>query len=131
DPLAVAVDPLPLLVHHLVVFEQVLADFEVVLLALLLGPFDAAAHHLALDGLSLLHAEPSEHIRDPLAGEDPHEIVFERQVEPARTGVTLATATAAELKVDTAGFVALGADNMKAPKGADFVPLLRHPFFLV
>ena len=43
NPLAVAVDALPLLVHHLVVFEQVLADLEVALFDLLLGAFDAAA----------------------------------------------------------------------------------------
>ena len=38
DVLAVAVDALPLLVHHLVVFEQVFADFEVAFLDLLLRP---------------------------------------------------------------------------------------------
>ena len=43
NPLAIAVDALPLLVHHLVVFEQVLADLEVALFDLLLSAFDAAA----------------------------------------------------------------------------------------
>ncbi len=60
DPLAVAVDPLPLLVHDLVVFEEVLADFEVPLFDLLLGALDAAGDHAALDGLALLHAQPGE-----------------------------------------------------------------------
>ena len=41
DLLPVAVDPLALVVHHLVVFEQVLADVEVALLDLLLGRLDA------------------------------------------------------------------------------------------
>src|SRR3984893_16052194 len=45
-----------LVVHDLVVFEQVLADVEVALLDLLLGPLDAPRHHAALDGLAVLHA---------------------------------------------------------------------------
>ncbi len=40
--LAVAVDSLALVVHHLVVLEQVLADVEVALLDLLLRSFDSA-----------------------------------------------------------------------------------------
>ncbi len=58
--LAIAVDALALLVHHLVVFEQVLADFEVALFDLLLGAFDAAADHAAFDRLALLHAQPGQ-----------------------------------------------------------------------
>ena len=65
EPLAEAVDALPLVVHHLVVFEQVLADVEVALLDLLLGRLDPAGDHPALDGLALLHAEPGEHGRRP------------------------------------------------------------------
>ena len=57
DPLAVAVDPLPLLVHHLVVFQQVLAALEVALFDLLLGRLDPPRDHAALDGLAFLHAQ--------------------------------------------------------------------------
>ncbi len=38
NSLTIAIDPLPLLVHHLVVFQQVLADVEVPLLDFLLAP---------------------------------------------------------------------------------------------
>ena len=77
--LAVAVDALALLVHHLVVFEQVLADVEVAFFDLLLGAFDAAADHAAFDRLAFLHAQAGEHVRHPLAGEDAHQVVFQRQ----------------------------------------------------
>ena len=77
------VDALALLVHDLVVFEQVLADVEVALLDLLLRALDPAADHLALDGLAFLHAQPGEHGGDPLAGELAHQVVFEREEEPA------------------------------------------------
>ena len=126
NPLAVAVDALPLLVHHFVVFEQVLANFEVALFDLLLGAFDAAADHAAFDRFAFLHAEAGEHVLDPLAGEDPHQVVFERQVEAAAAGIALATATAAELQVDAAGFVPLGADDVQAAELFDFLPFGLH-----
>ena len=123
NPLAVAVDALPLLVHHLVVFEQVLADFEVALFDLLLGAFDAAGDHPAFDRLAFLHAEPGEHVLHPLAGEDPHQVVFERQVEAAAAGIALAAAAAAKLQVDAAGFVPLGADDVQAAELLDVAAL--------
>ena len=48
------------------------------------------------------------------AGEDPHQVVFERQEEAAAAGIALATAAAAKLQVDAAGFVPLGADHVQA-----------------
>ncbi len=123
NPLAIAVDALALLVHHFVVFEQVLADFEVALFDLLLSAFDAAADHPAFDRFAFLHAEAGEHVLHPLAGEDPHQVVFERQVEAAAAGIALATATAAKLQVDAAGFVPLGADDVQAAQVFDFLRL--------
>ena len=131
NPLAVAIDALPLLVHHLVVFEQVLADFEVSLFDFLLGAFDAAGDHAAFDGLAFLHAQPREQVLDPLAGEDPHQVVFEREVEAAAAGVALPAATAAELQVDAAGFVPLGADDVQAAELLDFLALGLHAFALL
>ena len=114
NPLAIAVDALALLVHHLVVFEQVLADVEVALFDFLLGAFDAAADHAAFDRFAFLHAEAGEHVLDPFAGEDPHQVVFQRQKEAAAAGIALPAATAAQLQVDAAGFVPLGADDVQA-----------------
>ena len=57
--LAIAVDVLALLVHHLVVFEQILANLEVALFDLLLGAFDAARDHAAFDRFAFLHAQRS------------------------------------------------------------------------
>ena len=126
NPLAVAINPFALLVAHLVVFEQVLATFEVLFFDLLLSPFDPAADHPAFDRFALLHAEPREHVLHPFAGEDPHQIVFQRQVESAGTGVSLPTAAAAQLQVDPAGFVPLGADDVQAAERADFLPFGLH-----
>ena len=126
DLLPKAIDPLPLLVHHFVVFEEVLADLEVSLLHLLLRGLDAAGHHPALDRLAVLHAESREHVLHPLAGEDPHQVVFEREEEAARARIPLAAAAAAELQIDPPRLVPLGADDLQAPHAADGLAFGLH-----
>ena len=58
---AEAVDGFALLVHDVVVLEEVFAGLEVLRLDLLLRLFDAAGDHLRLDGHALFHAEALEH----------------------------------------------------------------------
>jgi hypothetical protein len=55
------VDVLPLLVHHVVVLEQMLTGREVLGLDLLLGSLDGLRHHRVLDGHAVFH--PSRCIR--------------------------------------------------------------------
>src|SRR5262249_3720220 len=74
-----AVDDLALLVHHVVILEQVLADLEVPRLHALLGGADGARHQLVLDGLALLHAEAIHDALDALGAEDAQEVVLERE----------------------------------------------------
>src|SRR4051794_24725117 len=128
NALAIAVDSLALLVHHLVVLEQILADFEVALFNLLLCRFDAARHHAAFDRLAFFHAKAREQILHPLTGEDPHQVVFKRKIEAAAARIALATATAAELQVDAAGFMALSADDVQAAQVFHFLALGLHVF---
>ncbi len=78
DLLPVAVDPLALMVHHLVVFQKILADVEVAFFDLFLGFADLAGNHRAFDGLAFLHAQTGEDTRNPFAGKDAHQVVFER-----------------------------------------------------
>jgi hypothetical protein len=47
------------------------------------------------------------------------ERVLQRQVEARGSGIALASRTAAQLVVDAAGSVPLGADDMQAPCGID------------
>ena len=122
--LALAVDELALLVHHLVVFEEVLADVEVARLDLLLRAGDAARDHRAVDDLAGLEAHLLHHHLHPVAGEDAHEVVVERQEEPSLTRIALATAAATQLVVDAARFVAFGADHVETAERQDLVVLL-------
>src|SRR5262249_56252373 len=115
DALPLAVDLLALVVHHLVVLEQVLAAVEVALLDALLGLADLPRHHRALDGLALLHAQAGQQLADPLRGEDAHQVVFEAQKEAARSRVALPAGPAPQLVVAAAGGPPRPARPLRAP----------------
>ena len=65
--------------------------------------------------------------RDAVAGEDAQQRIVERQVEARRARVALAARAAAQLVVDAARLVALGADDVQAARGDDLV-VQRLPF---
>jgi len=111
---AEGVDGLALLIHDVVVLEDVLAGFEVLRLDCFLGAFDALGDHAGFDGDSFFHSERLEEGGDPLASEDAHEVVFEGEEEAGGAGVALTAGAAAELVVDAAGLVALGAEDVEA-----------------
>ena len=116
---AQAVDGLALLVHDVVVLEDVFAGLEVLRFDGLLRGFDAPGDHAALDGDALFHAEALEQSADPLAREDTHKVVFEREEEARAAGVSLAACAATKLVVHAAGLVALGAEDVQAAGGDD------------
>src|SRR5205085_6525543 len=120
DLVAVAVDDLALLVEDVVVLERVLALEEVLFLDLLLGLLDLLAQHPCLDWLlvALLVGGPEavEDLVDPLAREQPHQVVLSREEEPRLAGVSLAAGAAPQLVVDPARLVALGAEDEQAAR---------------
>src|SRR5690606_2349250 len=115
---ALLVDDLALVVRDIVVLEELLTNIEVVRLDLTLRPLDLARQHLALDRLAGLHAgagqEPLGALRIP---EDPHQVVFHRQIEAARARVALTAGSAAKLVVDASGLVPLCADDVQTAFG--------------
>ncbi len=123
DAVALGVDHLALEVHDLVVLEDVLADLEVLLLDLGLRAADGPGDHLVLDRDLVRHLQPGHDGLDHGGVEAPHQLVLQRQVEPGLTGVALAAGTAAQLVVDAAGLVALGAEHVQATGLADLVGL--------
>ena len=123
DLLAALVDDLALLVHHLVVLEDVLADLEVAVLDRALRPLDGLGDHLRLERHVV--GEGAVHHPAHRAGrEEPHQLVLEREVEAALARVALAAGPAAELVVDPAALVALGAEHVEPAELADLVALL-------
>ena len=121
QPAAQAIDGFALLVHHVVVFEQVFAGLEVLAFDGLLRGFDAPRDHARLDRHAFFHAKPLQQVRHPLLGEDAHQVVFEREIETRGTRIALAAGASAKLVVDAARFVALGAENVQAAGRDDFL----------
>ena len=78
---AQAIDRLALLVHYIVIFEQVFARFKVLRFDSLLRGFDPARDQPRLDWNAFFHAKPLEQVRDPLLGEDAHQVIFEGKIE--------------------------------------------------
>ena len=108
-------------VHHVVVLEDVLAHDEVLLLDLLLRALDLPREDLRLHRLVVRDLEALHDPLDPVAGEQAHEIVLAREVEARLAGVALAAGAAAELVVDAARLVALGAEHVEAAELAHAV----------
>ena len=120
---AQTVNRLALLVHHVVVFQQVFARFEVAAFDRLLRRGDALRNHLRFDGHTLLHPQPLHQGFDFVARENAHQIVFERKEESRRTRVALAAGASAQLVVDAARFVALSAEDVKSANPDDLFVL--------
>ena len=121
---ALLVDDLPLGVHHVVVLQHVLTGLEVAGLHPLLGGLDGVGEHLLVQGGVLVHAQGLHHALDALGAEQAENIVLQREEEPALTRVALTAGAAAQLVVDPAGLVALGAQDIETAGGADLLRLL-------
>ncbi len=119
---ALLVDHLALVIGDVVEQQQLLAHVEVVRFDLALRLLDLAREHAALDDLAFLHAG---HLQQALGAvriaEDPHQVVFHRQIEAAGAGVALAAGTAAQLVVDAPRLMPLGADDMQSAGGENLV----------
>ncbi len=123
DLVPLAIDNLPLVVHHLVVLQHVFPNAEVPALHLALGVLNRAADHARLNGHIVLNAQLIHHGREPLAAEQAHQIVLQGDVEPALARVPLAAGAAPQLVVNPPGLVALSADNIQAPQLLDLLGL--------
>ena len=68
-------------------------------------------------GVSSSRSMRLHEVRDALAAEQAHEVVLQREIEARLARVALTAGTAAELIVDAAGVVALGADDEQTAAG--------------
>ena len=114
---ALVEDDLALVVHHVVELQDVLADVEVARLDLLLRLLQRLVDPGMDDRLVLLQAELGQHAVELVGAEDAHQVVFERQEELRAAGIALAAGAAAQLVVDAAALVALGAEHEQAAGG--------------
>ena len=115
-PTALTVNDLALAVHHVVVFQHVLTNLEVPALNTLLGALDLLGEHSRLKGLVVLQTQTIHHCADPLGAEQAHQVVLQRNKELGGAGVALTARTAAQLIINAAALVALGADDMQTAR---------------
>ena len=109
DVVALLVDDLALVVGDVVVLEKLLADIEVARLDLPLRALDRARDDAGLDRLAVGHLQPLHDRAHAVAGKDAHQRIVEAEVEARRARVALAARAAAQLVVDAAALVPLGA----------------------
>ena len=83
-------DDLALVVHHVVVFQNVLAHVEVARLDLLLRLLERLVDPGMDDRLAFLEAELDQHRIHPVGAEDAHQIVAQRQKEFRAARIALA-----------------------------------------
>ncbi len=124
DALALPVDDLALLVHHVVVLEHPFPDLEVLLFHFLLSALHRPGDQTVLDGNVLLEPQAIHEAVDALSTEDAQEVVLQGDDELARSGVALAAGTAPKLVVDPPGFVPLGTQNEQSPHVDDAIAQL-------
>ena len=76
-----AVHGFALLIHDIVIFEQVFAGLEMLPFDGFLRGLDAAGDELGLDGHSLFHAQTLQKGRHPFLGKDAHQVIFKSEIE--------------------------------------------------
>src|SRR5438093_8542590 len=81
DGIPQLIDFATLVVGDVVVFQQLLADVEIVRLDLALRALDRSGNEAMLDRLALRHAQALHDRVDPFSGEDPQQRILERQVK--------------------------------------------------
>ena len=115
DFVAIGVNDLALLVHHVVEIERAFAHEIIALLDALLRGLDRFVQPRMLEFLAFLEAEALHDFRHAIGrAEVAHQIVLEADVEARRARIALARATSAQLPIDAARFVTLGADDVEA-----------------
>ncbi len=118
--MTLGIDDIALLVHHIVVLNQTLADTEVVLLHLLLRTLNGVGNHRVLNHLAVLEAHLVHNACQTVGAEHTHQVVLHADIEDAATRVALTSCTSAQLAVHTTALVTLGAYDGKTARSLYF-----------
>ena len=115
------VDRLALLVHHIVVLEQMFTGIKVLRFDAFLRFLDTFRNHSGFDGHAFRHAQAEHQLLHAFAAKNTRQIVFERNEEARRAGVTLAAGASAQLIVNAARLVTFSAENMQSAERDYFI----------
>ena len=109
--LTLLIDNGTLLVQYIVIFQHGFTNVKVAAFHLLLGVFQRFADHLDLDGHGVIHTDFVQHGFKAVTAKQTHQIVIHRDIELAAANIALASGTAAQLVINAAALMALGADD--------------------
>ena len=101
------VNDFALLIHDLVVLQDVLADFTIALFYSCLGALNCFGNHLGLNCLVVWQCS-AHHPTKCSSSEQAQKFIVETEIETARSGVSLTTCTTTQLIIDTTTVVAFG-----------------------
>ena len=79
-----------------------------------LGLFNRVGHHAMLDRFSFLHSEVLHDVAHPVGCKNTHKVIFQGEIEPRVTRITLATGSAPKLIVDSATFMSFRCNHVQA-----------------
>ena len=83
------------------------------LLHLLLGILDRPVEGTMLEHIVIPEGFFQHLGQGPLIGKQPHQIIFQRNIEPRPTGISLTGTTSTQLTVDSTGLMSLSSQNQK------------------
>ena len=104
---------LSLLIHDLIIFQQILTDSKVVAFYLLLRLLNSGRQHLMLDLLAFFNTQFRKYVHQPLGAEQAHQIVFQGNIESGFSRISLTSGTSAQLVINTSGLMSLRTDDLK------------------
>ena len=107
------INDLSLLIHNLIVFQQILTDSKVIALDLLLCFLNRTGEHLMLDLFSVLYTQCVEYTHQTFRTKQTHQIILQRNIETGFSRISLSSGTSAQLVVNTSGFMTLCTDDLK------------------
>ena len=122
DVLSQGVDNLPVFVHDVIIFQEILPDVEVVPFHLLLGVFNPPGDEFVFDRFSFLHPETLHNGGYPVGTEDPEEIILKGEIKAGRPRVSLSPRTPSELIVHTTTFMPFRTKNVQTTRFPDPFP---------
>ncbi len=115
DLAALFVNHLALIVHHIVIFDDLFALIIVARLDLFLGGLDRFRHPFRRrQRLAVLEVRTQHLGEERIGPEYAQQIVVEAEVEARQAGIALTPGTTAQLIVNTPAFVAFGGEDEQA-----------------
>ena len=110
-----------MLIHHIVIFYQALANSKVVFFYFLLCFLYGFCDHTCLDWFTFRYFECLHYRCNALTTEEAHEIIFKREKELRRTGIALTACTTSQLSIDTAGIMSFRTNDCQTTCGFHFI----------